>query len=53
DDYVNADGERGGFQNELSIYGQDGEACPRCSAAIVRTVIAQRRTWWCRSCQRS
>jgi formamidopyrimidine-DNA glycosylase len=52
-DYVNAAGVRGGFQNELAIYGRDGEACPRCGGPIVRTVIAQRGTWWCRSCQRS
>lgn len=52
DDYVDAEGLRGGFQNELSIYGRDGKACPRCGTTIVRTVIAQRGTWWCRSCQK-
>jgi len=51
-DYVNADGARGGFQNELAIYGRLGEPCPRCAAPIVRTVMAQRGTWWCRACQR-
>jgi formamidopyrimidine-DNA glycosylase len=51
-DYVNAEGLQGGFQNELSIYGRAGEACPRCGGTIVRTVMAQRGTWWCRSCQR-
>ncbi|HUA09067.1 MAG TPA: bifunctional DNA-formamidopyrimidine glycosylase/DNA-(apurinic or apyrimidinic site) lyase [Candidatus Acidoferrales bacterium] len=52
DDYVDADGLRGGFQNVLSVYGKLGEPCPRCGAPIVRTVLAQRGTWWCRSCQR-
>jgi formamidopyrimidine-DNA glycosylase len=52
DDYVNAEGLRGGFQNELSIYGRAGEACPRCAGTIHRTVLAQRGTWWCRACQR-
>lgn len=52
-DYVNAEGLRGGFQNELSIYGRAGEACPRCGGTIVRTVMGQRGTWWCRRCQRS
>jgi formamidopyrimidine-DNA glycosylase len=51
-DYVDADGVRGGFQNKLSVYGRDGEPCPRCEHLIVRTVIAQRGTWWCRNCQR-
>ena len=53
DDYVDADGVRGGFQNELSIYGRAGKACPRCGNPITRTVMAQRGTWWCRKCQRS
>jgi formamidopyrimidine-DNA glycosylase len=53
DDYVDADGLRGGFQNVLSVYGRDGKECPRCDRPIVRTVLAQRGTWWCRSCQRT
>jgi formamidopyrimidine-DNA glycosylase len=52
DDYVDADGLRGGFQNALSVYGRLGEPCERCGSPIVRTVLAQRGTWWCRSCQR-
>ena len=52
DDYVDADGLRGGFQNVLSVYGRDGRECPRCERPIVRTVIAERGTWWCRSCQK-
>jgi formamidopyrimidine-DNA glycosylase len=51
DDYVDADGLRGGFQNLLSVYGRDGESCPRCTRPIVRTVLAGRGTWWCRTCQ--
>ncbi len=52
DDYVDAEGLRGGFQNVLAVYGKSGEPCPRCKKPIVRTVLAQRGTWWCRSCQR-
>jgi formamidopyrimidine-DNA glycosylase len=52
DDYVDADGLRGGFQNVLSVYGRLGEPCLRCGSPIVRTVLAQRGTWWCRKCQR-
>ena len=51
-DYVDAEGLEGGFQNELAVYGRDGDACPRCRKALVRTVLAQRGTWWCRACQR-
>jgi formamidopyrimidine-DNA glycosylase len=52
DDYVDAEGLKGGFQNVLSVYGRLGEPCSRCGAPIRRTVIAQRGTWWCKSCQR-
>jgi formamidopyrimidine-DNA glycosylase len=52
DDYVDADGQRGGFQNALSVYGRQGRPCKRCGRPIVRTVLSQRGTWWCRSCQR-
>jgi len=52
DDYVDADGLKGSFQNKLSVYGKQGRPCPRCGASIVRTVLAQRGTWWCRRCQK-
>jgi formamidopyrimidine-DNA glycosylase len=52
DDYVDAEGVRGGFQNVLSVYGRAGEPCLRCGRPIVRTVLAQRGTWWCRGCQK-
>jgi formamidopyrimidine-DNA glycosylase len=53
DDYVDAEGLRGGFQNDLAVYGKHGTACLRCgTGTIVRTVVAQRGTWWCRRCQR-
>jgi formamidopyrimidine-DNA glycosylase len=53
DDYVDAEGFEGGFQNHLTVYGRQGRLCPRCATSrIVRTVVAQRGTWWCRRCQR-
>ncbi len=52
DDYVDAEGLKGGFQNHLSVYGRLGEPCPRCEKPIVRTVLSQRGTWWCRNCQK-
>jgi formamidopyrimidine-DNA glycosylase len=52
DDYVDADGLQGEFQNVLRVYGRLGEPCLRCGSEIVRTVLAQRGTWWCRRCQR-
>jgi formamidopyrimidine-DNA glycosylase len=52
DDYVDAGGLRGGFQNVLSVYGRLGQPCVRCGSPVVRTVLGQRGTWWCRRCQR-
>jgi formamidopyrimidine-DNA glycosylase len=50
-DYVDPGGRRGGFQFVLQVYGRDGEACPRCGSAIVRTIVAGRGTWTCPRCQ--
>jgi formamidopyrimidine-DNA glycosylase len=52
DDYVDADGLKGGFQNQLDVYGRLDEPCRRCGKPIVRTVLGQRGTWWCRGCQK-
>jgi formamidopyrimidine-DNA glycosylase len=52
DDYVDADGSKGGFQNVLSVYGKEGTSCSRCGGEIVRTVIRGRGTWWCRKHQK-
>ncbi len=52
DDYVDAEGLKGGFQNQLSVYGRLGQPCLRCGDPIVRTVLSQRGTWWCRTCQK-
>jgi formamidopyrimidine-DNA glycosylase len=52
DDYVDSQGLKGGFQTVLSVYGRTGATCPRCRGEIVRTLIAQRGTWWCRKCQK-
>lgn len=51
-DYVDAAGERGGFQNLHQVYGKENQPCPRCGGAIRRIVIAQRGTHLCPRCQR-
>ncbi|MBV8724701.1 MAG: bifunctional DNA-formamidopyrimidine glycosylase/DNA-(apurinic or apyrimidinic site) lyase [Candidatus Eremiobacteraeota bacterium] len=53
DDYVDAEGQRGSFQNDLAVYGRAAQPCRRCSTGrIERSVLGQRGTWWCRRCQR-
>lgn len=52
-DYVDAEGEPGTNQDFLQVYGRAGLPCPRgeCGQTIVRTVVAQRGTWVCPTCQ--
>lgn len=51
-DYVDASGERGGFQDLHNVYGREGQPCPRCQTPIRRIVIRQRGTHYCPRCQR-
>jgi formamidopyrimidine-DNA glycosylase len=52
-DYVDADGERGSFQEQHQVYGRAGEPCPTCGTPIRRIVVGQRGTHYCPKCQRS
>ncbi len=51
-DYVDADGQPGGFQAMHQVYGREGKPCSRCGALIRRIVVAQRGTHYCPVCQR-
>ena len=51
-DYIQPDGEDGGYQDERRVYQRTGEPCRRCGARIVRTLIGQRSTHYCPRCQR-
>ncbi len=51
-DYVDASGERGGFQTLHNVYGREGQPCPRCGTPIRRIVLGQRGTHYCPRCQR-
>jgi formamidopyrimidine-DNA glycosylase len=50
-DYVDAAGERGGFQWRHQVYRKTGQPCPRCGSPIQRIVLAQRGTHFCPRCQ--
>lgn len=52
-DYVQADGSLGYFQHRFSVYGREGEKCPRCNGQIERLVQGGRSTFYCPSCQKS
>jgi formamidopyrimidine-DNA glycosylase len=51
-DYVDAAGQRGGYQQLHNVYGRAGKQCPRCAGTIRRIVVAQRGTHYCPRCQR-
>lgn len=50
--YVDARGQRGGFQARHFVYGRAGEPCLRCGAPVRRIAVAQRGTHFCARCQR-
>ncbi len=52
DDFVSPDGADGDYQTERKVYAREGEPCPRCRTTIRRTVIGQRSSHYCPSCQR-
>lgn len=51
-DYVDSEGDPGGFQDFLAAYGREGEPCRRCGTPIRRIVQGQRSTYYCPRCQR-
>lgn len=51
-DYVDAENQRGSFQNQHRVYGREGEPCVNCGTPIRRIVITQRSSHYCPKCQR-
>ncbi len=49
--YKRINGQSGEFQEDLRVVGRAGEPCYRCGAPIVKTVVGQRGTYYCPSCQ--
>lgn len=49
--YVNGQGEMGMFQQQLQVYGRQGEPCVNCGSAIEKTVVGGRGTHTCPICQ--
>jgi formamidopyrimidine-DNA glycosylase len=50
--YLNVNGESGYFAHSLNVYGQQGNACPRCGRLVVREQFMNRGSHLCRFCQR-
>ncbi|MDB4964546.1 MAG: formamidopyrimidine-DNA glycosylase / DNA-(apurinic or apyrimidinic site) lyase [Myxococcales bacterium] len=51
-DYVDADGQSGGNQRSLWVYGREDDPCRRCAGRIKRRVQAGRSTFFCPRCQK-
>ncbi len=51
-DYVQPDGQDGGYQNERRVYARRGEPCSVCGSAIRRIVLGARSSFFCPQCQR-
>jgi formamidopyrimidine-DNA glycosylase len=51
-DYVDSEGRPGRFQNQLLVYGREGEPCHRGHRHIRRLVQAGRSSYYCPGCQR-
>ena len=51
-DFRTPDGGYGSAQERFLVYGKGGQPCERCGGTLSRTVVAQRGTIYCRSCQR-
>ncbi|HPF72782.1 MAG: bifunctional DNA-formamidopyrimidine glycosylase/DNA-(apurinic or apyrimidinic site) lyase [Rhodanobacteraceae bacterium] len=51
-DFLSPDGAPGYFEQELQVYGREGEACKVCGAALKSARLGQRASVWCPRCQR-
>ena len=51
-DFSGVDGQFGYFEQQLLVYGREGEPCRNCGARIRNLIIGQRSTFYCPRCQR-
>lgn len=51
-DYLQPDGQLGGYQDWHRVYGRTAEPCPRCKRPISRVVLGGRSSHFCSSCQK-
>lgn len=51
-DFLNADGAPGYFEQELLVYGREGQACRVCARPLKTQRLGNRASVWCSRCQR-
>jgi len=51
-DYIDGEGNRGSNQDNLRVYGRDGQDCVKCGREIQKKVIGGRSSHYCPKCQK-
>lgn len=51
ENYVNAFGQKGFYQEKFLVYKQTGKPCKKCETPIERIVLGGRGTFFCPTCQ--
>lgn len=49
--FVDLYGKPGDYQDELKVYGREGEPCRRCRAPVAKARFANRPLYFCEACQ--
>jgi len=49
--FVDLYGKAGDYQDELKVYGREGEICRRCRSPIVKGRFANKALYYCAECQ--
>lgn len=50
-DFVNGHGAPGYFQQQLFVYGREGQPCFKCGTTLLKQRIGQRSAFFCPTCQ--
>jgi formamidopyrimidine-DNA glycosylase len=50
-DFFDPNGTAGYYAVKLSVYGKEGNPCPKCKTSISRLVHSGRSTFFCKTCQ--
>lgn len=49
--YRDVEGESGGHREQVKAYGRCGKPCLCCKTVLIKTIVAQRGTTYCPTCQ--
>jgi len=50
-DFFAPSGSKGYFSVSLTVYGKEGQPCPKCANPISRLIQTGRSTFYCKTCQ--